>query len=163
VHSRGHPGDIGARDHESGARRRRALVSTASELLDQAVGTYNEAQWEEADRLLTDGFVLEEIGTGRRMNRQEYLAGAKAWKAGFPDGHGVIENRIVAGSQAAGEIVWIGTNTGPLDGMPATGKGVRFRAVFILTEEGGKIAHARHYLDIPAMLSQLGVEPTLPR
>jgi steroid delta-isomerase-like uncharacterized protein len=138
-------------------------VATASELLDQVVSTFNNAQWDEADRLNTDDSVLEEIGTGRRLNRQENTANARAWKAAFPDARGVIENRLVAGNQAAGEIVWTGTNTGSLNGMPPTGKPVRVRAVFVLTEEGGKIARARHYLDIAGMMSQLGVAPPPPR
>ncbi|HEV8634485.1 MAG TPA: ester cyclase [Chloroflexota bacterium] len=138
-------------------------MATASELLDQVVSTFNNAQWDEADRLNTDDSVLEEIGTGRRLNRQENTANARAWKAAFPDARGVIENRLVAGNQAAGEIVWTGTNTGSLNGMPPTGKPVRVRAVFVLTEEGGKIARARHYLDIAGMMSQLGVAPPPPR
>jgi steroid delta-isomerase-like uncharacterized protein len=138
-------------------------VATASELLDQIVSTFNDAQWDEAERLMAEDGVLEEIGTGRRLNRQENTANAKAWKAAFPDARGVIENRLVAGNQAAGEVVWSGTNTGSLNGMPPTGKGVQVRAVLVLTEEGGKIARARHYLDIAGMMGQLGLAPPPPR
>ena len=138
-------------------------MATASELLDQIVSTFNDAQWDEAERLMAEDGVLEEIGTGRRLNRQENTANAKAWKAAFPDARGVIENRLVAGNQAAGEVVWSGTNTGSLNGMPPTGKGVQVRAVLVLTEEGGKIARARHYLDIAGMMGQLGLAPPPPR
>src|SRR5205814_8658116 len=106
--------------------------------------------------------VAEEIGTGRRMTGAEATAGAKAWRAAFPDARGVIENRLVAGNQVAGEIIWHGTNTGSLNGMPPTGKVVEVRAVAVLTEEGGKMTRVRHYLDVAGMLTQLGVMPPAP-
>ena len=113
---------------------------SASELLDQFVSTFNDSDWEAGERLVVPGSVSEEVGTGRTFTPQQGTENAKAWKAAFPDARGTIENRIVAGNQAAGEVVWTGTNTGTLNGMPPTGKRVRIRAVVTLREEGGKIA-----------------------
>lgn len=135
---------------------------SASELLDQFVSTFNDSNWEASERLAVPGSVSEEVGTGRTLTPQQGTQNAMAWKAAFPDAHGTIENRIVAGNQAAGEVVWTGTNTGALNGMPPTGKRVRIRAVVTLREEGGKIAFLRHYLDIAGMMAQLGVTPPAP-
>jgi steroid delta-isomerase-like uncharacterized protein len=134
-------------------------MATASELLDQTVGTFNEAQWEAGEALWADHGVQEEIGTGRTLDRAGSTQGAKDWKAAFPDAQGTIENRIVAGNQAVGEIVWRGTNSGSFMGMPATGKPVQMRAVMVITEEGGKIVRMRHYLDVAGMMAQLGMAP----
>lgn len=134
-------------------------MATASQLLDQWVGTFNDGKPEAFEAQTAPNAVSEEIGTGRRMNVAEATAGGKAWRAAFPDARGVIENRIVAANQVAGEIVWRGTNTGSLNGMPPTGKAVEVRAVAIMTEEGGKMAHVRHYIDVAGMLTQLGVIP----
>ena len=131
-------------------------MASASELLDQFVGTFNESQWEAGERLAAPGSLQEEIGTGRRFTPEEGTRNAQAWKAAFPDARGTIENRIVAGNQAAGEVVWTGTNTGPLNGMPPTGKRVQIRAVVTLREEGGRIAFLRHYLDMAGLMAQLG-------
>ena len=135
---------------------------SASELLDQFVSTFNDSDWEAGERLVVPGSVSEEVGTGRTFTPQQGTENAKAWKAAFPDARGTIENRIVAGNQAAGEVVWTGTNTGTLNGMPPTGKRVRIRAVVTLREEGGKIAFLRHYIDIAGMMAQLGVMPPVP-
>lgn len=137
-------------------------MASASELLDQFVSTFNDSDWEAGERLAVPGSVQEEIGTGRRLSPQEATQNAKAWKVAFPDAHGTIENRIVAGNQAAGEVVWTGTNTGVLNGMPPTGKRVQMRAVVTLREEGGKITFLRHYLDIAGMMVQLGMLPPTP-
>jgi len=137
-------------------------MATASELLDQWVGTFNDGKIEAFEAQVAPNGVSEEIGTGRRMNAREATAGGEAWSAAFPDARGVIENRIVAGKQAVGEIIWRGTNTGSLNGMAPTGKAVEVRAVAVLTEEGGKMARVRHYIDIAGMLTQLGVMPPAP-
>jgi steroid delta-isomerase-like uncharacterized protein len=134
-------------------------MANAGELLDQVVGTFNESQWDAGEALWADHGVQEEIGTGRTLDRATSTQNAKGWKAAFPDARGTIENRIVAGNQAVGEIVWRGTNTGPFMGMPATGKPVETRAVMVITEEGGKIARMRHYLDVAGMMTQLGMAP----
>jgi len=106
--------------------------------------------------------VTEEIGTGRTVGVKEGTQNAKNWRAAFPDAHGMIENRVVSGNQAIGEILWTGTNSGGLNGMPPTNKAAKVRAVAVITEEGGKIARARHYIDVAGMLTQLGVMPQPP-
>jgi steroid delta-isomerase-like uncharacterized protein len=131
----------------------------AGELLDQLVSTFNEAQWEAGEALWADHGVTEEIGTGRTLDKAAGTQNAKDWKAAFPDARGTIENRIVAGNQAVGEVRRRGTNTGPLMGMPPTGKPVDVRAAMVVTEEGGKLVRLRHYLDVAGMMAQLGVAP----
>jgi steroid delta-isomerase-like uncharacterized protein len=137
-------------------------MANAGELLDQWVSTFNEAKWAEGEALFTANGVTEEIGTGRSSGPKEGIDVAKAWRTAFPDARGQIENRIVAGNQAVAEIVWTGTNQGSLNGMPPTNKSVRVRAVAVLTEEGGKVARVRHYIDVAGMLTQLGVMPQPP-
>jgi steroid delta-isomerase-like uncharacterized protein len=134
-------------------------MANAGELLEQAVSTFNASQWEASEALWAEDGRQEEIGTGRTLNVAEGLAGAKAWKAAFPDVQGTIESRVVEGNRAVGEIVWRGANTGPLMGMPPTGKAIEIRAVMAVTEGGGRIVFMRHYLDIAGMMNQLGMAP----
>jgi steroid delta-isomerase-like uncharacterized protein len=140
----------------------RVIMANAGELLDQWVRTFNESQWEAGEQLFGPNGVGEEIGTGRVMNAKEGTEVSKAWRAAFPDARGAIENRVVAGNQAVGEILWTGTNQGSFNGMPATNKPVQVRAVVVLTEDGGKIAKVRHYIDVAGMLTQLGMMPQPP-
>ena len=137
-------------------------MANAGELLEQWVSTFNESKWDEGEALFAPNGVTEEIGTGRTSNAKEGVEIAKGWRAAFQDARGQVENRIVSGNQAAGEILWTGTNSGSLNGMPATNKRVQVRAVAVLTEEGGKIARLRHYIDVAGMLTQLGAMPQPP-
>ena len=134
-------------------------MANASELLDQAVSTFNASQWDASEALWAEGGVQEEIGTGRTLDVAEGVASAKDWKAAFPDVQGTIEGRVAEGNRAAGEIVWRGTHTGPLMGLPPTGKPIAVRAVMVIVEADGKISRMRHYLDVAGMMSQLGVAP----
>ncbi len=137
-------------------------MPSASDLLDRWISTFNESKWDEAEQLWTANGVGEEIGMGRTFNPKEGIENAKSWRAAFPDARGAIQNRVASGNQAVGEIVWTGTNTGTLNGMPATNKRVQVQAVVVITEEGGRIARARHYIDVAGMLTQLGVMPQPP-
>ncbi|MBM2811972.1 MAG: hypothetical protein HW416_2731 [Chloroflexi bacterium] len=137
-------------------------MANAGELLDQWVNTFNEEKWEEGERLFAPNGVSEEIGTGRTFGVKEGTQVSKDWRAAFPDARGTIENRVVAGNQAVGEVIWTGTNRGSMNGMPPTNKSVRVRAAVVLTEEAGKIVKVRHYIDVAGMLTQLGVMPPPP-
>ncbi len=137
-------------------------MANAGELLEQWVRTFNESQWDAGEQLFAENGVGEEIGTGRTMSPKEGTQVSKDWRTAFPDARGAIENRVVAGNQAVGELVWTGTNTGSLNGMPPTNKAVRVQAVVVVTEAGGKIAKVRHYIDVAGMLTQLGVLPPPP-
>jgi predicted ester cyclase len=86
---------------------------------------------------------------------------AATWLAAFPDVVGKVTGGVEAGDQAALEIVWTATNTGPLtmpDGqIPATGKGIEVGAAVWCTFNGDKIVEIRHYLDVMMLVQQLGV------
>ena len=87
----------------------------------------------------------------------------------FPDLKFDIKQVTVNGNQATVNAQWSGTNTGPLSlpvpGMPpvpATGKKVSVKDVYILTVQGDKVSHFQ--VDspadggIPAALAQMGVK-----
>ena len=131
-------------------------MAKAKELLEQWVGAFNDSQWDAGEALWVPDGMLEEIGTGRTTNVKQSTENAKGWRAAFPDARGQIENVLEAGNQAAGEVVWTGTNSGSLMGKPPTGKRVTVRGAVVLREDGGKIKHVRHYLDVAGMMAQLG-------
>jgi steroid delta-isomerase-like uncharacterized protein len=134
-------------------------MANVNELLEQWVATFNEARWEDALNLSAVDSVEEEIGTGRKLNRQEALEAAKGWKAAFPDARGQIASRIISGNQAAGELIWEGTHHGEMSGIPPTGRAVRIQAAVFMEEQSGKISRVRHYIDVAGMMAQLGVTP----
>jgi steroid delta-isomerase-like uncharacterized protein len=134
-------------------------MASVSELLDRFVELFNEGRFEEGVADFAPDGVVEEIGTGRRFTPQENVENGRAWRAAFPDARGTIEGKLLDGDRGAAEVVWAGTNTGPLLGRPPTGKAVAVRAVAVLETAGGKITRARHYLDVAGMMAQLGAAP----
>lgn len=134
-------------------------MATTSELLDRFVELFNVGRYEEQEKdFAADGYS-EEIGTNRRSTPQEATANARAWKDAFPDAHGTITTKVIEGNRGAAEIVWRGTNRGPLMGQPATGKEVTVRAAVVIETNGGRITRASHYIDVAGMMAQLGRMP----
>ena len=125
-------------------------------LLDRFVQLFNQGRFDEAERDFAPGGYSEEIGTGRRLTPSESTANARVWKEAFPDAQGTISSKIIDGKNGAAEIVWRGTNSGPLMGQPATGNPVTVRAVVFLETNGAAITRASHYIDVAGMMTQLG-------
>jgi steroid delta-isomerase-like uncharacterized protein len=132
-------------------------MANVSELLQQWVATFNESRWDDALNLASEDALEEEIGTGRRMNRQESLEAAKGWKAAFPDARGQIVRTVASGNEIAAEIVWEGTHRGDLNGLAPTGRSARVEAAVFLQEQDGRIVRIRHHIDVAGMMAQLGV------
>ena len=137
-------------------------MAHAGELLQRWVDSFNQSRWEEAERLFAPDGVVDEIGMGRISGVEAWTQAGQEWRGAFSDAQGTIVNRVVSGHQAVGEIVWSGTNDGPFHGVPPTGKHIVVRAVAIVTEEGGKLALLRHYLDVAGLLTELGALPKRP-
>src|SRR5262245_12659988 len=111
-------------------------MATTSDLLDRFVELFNQNRFEEGERDYADGAFAEEVGTNRRLTPHEATENAREWRKAFPDARGTIASKIVDGNKGAAEIVWRGTNTGPLMGQTATGKAVTVRAVVVIETDG---------------------------
>ena len=131
-------------------------MASVSDLLDRFVQLFNTDRFEEFERDYASGAYAEEVGTGRRLTPQEATASARAWKQAFPDAQGAITSKIIDGKNGAAEIVWRGTNRGPLMGQPPTGKAVSVRAVVVIETNGTTITRSSHYIDVAGMMQQLG-------
>src|SRR5436190_7688161 len=107
-------------------------MATTKDLLDRFVELFNAERYEEGEQDYAPGAVAEEIGTNRRQTPAEATQSAREWKQAFPDVRGTITSKIVEGNRGAAEIVWRGTNRGPLMGQPATGKSVTVRSVVVI-------------------------------
>ena len=79
-------------------------------------------------------------------------------RVGLPDYNEAIELLVDGGDYIVVELFFRGTHTGPLNGMPPTGKAVAFRDVTILQLRDGKIIEQRGLTDYLTLFAQLGVE-----
>jgi steroid delta-isomerase-like uncharacterized protein len=88
---------------------------------------------------------------------------AALWQA-FPDLHYTIEDMLAEGDQVAMRFTITGTNTGPFQDRPATGKAARWTGTSFTRHATGKIVEQWLTIDILSLLQQLGIIPGgLPR
>lgn len=93
------------------------------------------------------------------VNFEGYKQVGYAFLAGFPDLKDEILDQIEEGDKVVTRIAWSGTNTGPLNGMPPTGRSFRSEAIVIDRIENGQIKERWEASDMLGMLQQLGVIP----
>ena len=81
------------------------------------------------------------------------------YRAAFPDVHFTVDEQIAEGDKVVTRWTAAGTNTGLLNGMPATGKRITISGISIERYEDGKMAETWVNWDFMGMLQQLGVIP----
>jgi predicted ester cyclase len=85
------------------------------------------------------------------------------FKVAFPDLTGEVVRLITSEQEAAAEIVWTGTHTGPLvtptGTIPPTGKPITVHATKVFVFAGDRIAYSRHYWDMTELLGAIGAMP----
>ena len=138
-------------------------MAEPAQIVREYLEAWNRRDWEAFRGMLHskytfrggDGQVLEGPDAG--------VAVGQGWATAFPDGRVEIQNSYSCGDTVAvTEFVARGTNTGPLMGIPPTGKSATIYVANICEVADGKILAEREYLDSLPMLVQLGViqDPT---
>ena len=93
-------------------------------------------------------------GLGDRESWRQAIAG---YRGAFPDSHVTFDELIVSGDTVVGRWKATGTHTGPLPGLPPTGKPIALGGITIYRIADGKIVEAWEQLDMLGMWQQLGV------
>jgi len=137
-----------------------ALVQIAREQIE----AFNSGDWEQMGGLLASDARYHEFGTERVIEGPEQIIEAfKGWKTAFPDAAGTVTSSVASGDTAVLEVIWKGTQTGPLTTaagtIPASGKRQETPAAVFYVFEGAKIKASRHYFDAKTLLKQIGAEP----
>jgi predicted ester cyclase len=78
---------------------------------------------------------------------------------GFPDMRTTNEDMLAEGNKVVVRSVGRCTNTGPILGIPPTGKPVEFGAIDIFVVKDGKLVEAWHVEELLQMMMQMGVVP----
>ena len=85
---------------------------------------------------------------------------ATIFGGGFRDWNITIDDQIAEGDRVATRWIASATNSGPLMGMPATGKTVRVTGVNVTRLAHGTIAESWCNFDMLTLLQQIGAIPT---
>lgn len=132
-------------------------MSEAEEVLHGIYEAINTGNLALLDKFVAPGYVEHSEGfQGVEPFRQQITA----FRAAFPDLHVSIDDLLLAdGGRFASRTTVIGTHTGDLMGIPATGQRITVEAVDIGRIEGGQAQERWGGLNMYSMLTQLGVIP----
>jgi steroid delta-isomerase-like uncharacterized protein len=98
-------------------------------------------------------------GASEEQGIAAYQALVARVRVAFPDQRFTIEDTIASGDRVVVRWNMEATHSGPLAGIPATGKRVTQRAIVIYRFKDGKVAEAWTQMDQVGMLRQLGRDP----
>jgi predicted ester cyclase len=115
-------------------------------------------RWDDAavDDLLDVDFLFRgSLGTETK-GRGEWRSYRDTVRAGSADFHNEIVTLVVDGDRAAARLRYTGTHTGPLAGMPPTGRRFSYAGAAFFTGSGPHLTSAWVLGDLTALRSQLG-------
>jgi len=116
---------------------------------------FNKRRLAVVDELFAEEFAVNGNVIGRRGLRQSM----QRHLSGFPDLHVTIDDLVADGQKVA---VWYtaeGTHNGLFEGVPATGRRVKWIGSDLLYVDGGKITKALFLSDLNGLLAQLAATP----
>jgi predicted ester cyclase len=91
-----------------------------------------------------------------RDGREQFVT---AVQAGFSDYHAEIQEVVAEGDRLVARVVWTGTQDGPFQGRPATGRKLRFSTSDFFRIENGKLAEHWDVVDSLPRAIALGLVP----
>jgi steroid delta-isomerase-like uncharacterized protein len=129
---------------------------------DLMLGTWNDQDIDAFLSHCADDIVWHDVALPEPLRGKEAAAQYfQGWMTAFPDFHANPINRVIGEDSVAVEVVFGGTNTGPLqmgeDTVPATGKTVSTKGAYFAIARDGKLAEMHTYPDLMGMMMQLGL------
>jgi steroid delta-isomerase-like uncharacterized protein len=106
--------------------------------------------------LLAPGEVAHLPGAPQPLDWAAHHQYASAFVSAFPDSHHVIEDQIADSDNVVTRVTFHGTHTGPLMGIPATGKTIAMGGISWFRIENGFIAEEWTEFDRLGLMVQLG-------
>lgn len=104
-----------------------------------------------------EGCIVESPIHGRLTTREAIQSVYATWLDAFPDLKFIHDDLIVEGNRAALFFTSTGTHMKPFASIPATGRQMSIRGVFVFTFRDGLIVHEKRYYDSTSLLMQIGV------
>lgn len=112
------------------------------------------------DEVFAAGFIDHNPPPGVEPSREGFRQLALGLQAALSDAHSSIDDLLAEGDKVVWRWTFRGTHTGPLMGIPATGKQITLTGITIDRLAGGQILERWSQVDNLGMLQQLGVIPT---
>ena len=113
------------------------------------------------DEMLTDDFVEHTPAPGQATDREGAKDLTRQMLQAFPDLDVVVENQIAEGDMVSSIGKMTGTHKADFMGVPATGKKISVPVMDTGRVRNGKFSEHWGLVDVPAMMTQLGVAPKM--
>jgi len=127
--------------------------------IERIFDIFNRRAFDELDAVFHPDYV-DHTPLGDLRGVAAFKDYVKEWLEAFPDGRFEVSNIIVEGDLAAWQPRFVGTNTGSLMGMPATGKSVDVTGLH-MGRLGDDDRPIEHWIgnDMLLTMQQLGIVP----
>jgi steroid delta-isomerase-like uncharacterized protein len=129
---------------------RKTMMRRAMEDMDLAMIKSNIGQ----------DYVLHLADGTEIVGADQYIKFVNALVAAIPDIKYKVEDIVADGDIIAIRASFTGTNTGPLRGIPPTGRKVSMREAFFVRLEGDKVVEEWSFINYMALMQQLGLAPS---
>lgn len=126
-----------------------------AQLVEDFFSAYSRGDWADLERLMTVDFRSHYEDHEDAVGRDVVVAGARAFRAQFPDLEFGIEHMAVSRDVVAAWTRLSFTHTSEYLGIPRTGRYVRAVSIDFFTLENGLLASRRHMKDKHGILRQL--------
>ena len=143
---------------DAGANAKADSMKTAYKAIAVA---WDAGNVDEFDKYMTVNSVDHNAMSGQKPGLAGMKEMAKMLKAGYPDEKSTIEDMRVDGDNLIVRFHMTGTNSGPMMGMPATGKKINIMGIDWLKWENGKFTEHWGAMEEMKMMTQLGLMPPM--
>jgi steroid delta-isomerase-like uncharacterized protein len=96
---------------------------------------------------------------GMPGDREGLKMALSGFRAAFPDLTVTVEDVVSCGDRVVDRVTWTATHTGPMMGIPASGKRVTVSEMHIARVKDGKIVERWGEWDALGMMQQIGAVP----
>jgi steroid delta-isomerase-like uncharacterized protein len=135
------------------------MSETNKAVVRRLIEAFNTGDLAVIDELIANNYVYREPMVGERHGRQGSKDITNTYRTAFPDARMSIDEQIVVGDTVVTRWSGTGTQTGPLLGLPPTGRRVTITGIRISHLQNGKVVEDFENYDTLGMMRQLGVVP----
>lgn len=128
--------------------------------IDEALNKGNLAV---ADSMFAPGYIFHAADGSQFEGLEGWKQYISTVRAAFPDIHCIEEGIACEGDTLAVHLRFTATHSGPLGGMPGTGRKVTMQEALFFRFEGEKLVEEWQFTNHLALLQQLGAAPPMPR
>ena len=123
---------------------------------------WQRRDWDTMAPRMDPAIVMDDVPEGVRYRGPRTVRDRlERFVASFPDGQIEVRGIHEAADTTTSELSFLGTNTGPIDGGPPTGRFASARFCEVFTFKDDRIVHVTTYYDRLGMLQQLRLAPSL--